>query len=63
MSLPGYEFRARFVMAEAQKSSGSREQGLETLRRLKQDAEQRGFRLIARKASEAESRFHGSNNK
>src|SRR4051812_2025023 len=55
MSLPGYEFRARFVMAEAQASSGSRQQALETLQRLKQDAAQGGFKLIARKASEAES--------
>jgi hypothetical protein len=57
MSLPGYEFRARLVMAEAQTASGSREQAFETLRRLKQDAAQGGFKLIARKASEAESRL------
>jgi hypothetical protein len=57
MSLPGYEFGARLVMAETQMSSGSREQAFETLQRLKQDAAQGGFKLIAKKASEAESRL------
>ena len=57
MLLPGYEFRARFVIAEAQMASGSRAQAFETLERLKQDATQGGFKLIARKANDAASRF------
>jgi tetratricopeptide (TPR) repeat protein len=57
MSLPGYEFWARFVMAETQMSSGSRDQAFETLQRLRQEAAQGGFKLIARKATEAQSRF------
>ena len=57
MSLPGYEFRARFVLAETQVSSGSREEAFETLQGLKQEAAQGGFKLLARKATEAQSKF------
>src|SRR5215469_14097245 len=54
MSLPGYAFRARLAVAEAQMSAGFRKQTFEALGRLKQDAMQAGFRLIAKKVQHAE---------
>jgi hypothetical protein len=57
MTLPGYEFQARLAQAEAQTSSRAFGQASNTLRRLEKDATQAGFKLLARKAAEAQERL------
>jgi tetratricopeptide (TPR) repeat protein len=57
MTLPGYAFQARLAQAEAQTSSRAFGQASDTLRRLEKDATQAGFKLLARKAAEAQERL------
>ena len=61
MTLPGYEFQARLAQAEAQTSSRALGQASNTLRRLEKDATQAGFKLLARKATEAQERLQKVN--
>jgi eukaryotic-like serine/threonine-protein kinase len=57
MTLPGYEFQARFAQTEALISSSSRAQVSDMLQKLQEDAARAGFKLIARKAAEAQKRL------
>jgi eukaryotic-like serine/threonine-protein kinase len=57
MTLPGYAFQARLAQTEALISSSSRAQVSDMLQKLQEDADRAGFKLIARKAAEAQKRL------
>jgi tetratricopeptide (TPR) repeat protein len=54
MTLPGYEFQARLAQAEAKIASGAGAEAHADLSRLRTEATQAGFKLLARKAAEAQ---------
>jgi tetratricopeptide (TPR) repeat protein len=54
LTLPGYEFQARLAEGEAQAAANARGAANETLQRVEKDSAQAGFKLIARKAAEAQ---------
>jgi len=56
LTLPGYEFQAKLAEGEAQIAANATVAAEETLRRLEKDSAQVGFKLIARKAAEAQKR-------
>jgi tetratricopeptide (TPR) repeat protein/TolB-like protein len=54
LQLPGYEFQARLAQGEALALSGDATTARSGLRKLKEDAARAGFKLLARKAANAE---------
>jgi tetratricopeptide (TPR) repeat protein len=54
LQLPGYEFQARLAQAEALALSGDAASARSSLRKLQADAGRAGFKLMARKAANAE---------
>jgi eukaryotic-like serine/threonine-protein kinase len=54
LQLPGYEFQARLAQAEALALAGDAASALSGLRKLQADTTRAGFKLIARKAANAE---------
>jgi hypothetical protein len=57
MTLLSYEFQARLAQAEAQMSSHASRQASDNLRRLERDSAHAGFKLLARKAAEAQKQI------
>jgi eukaryotic-like serine/threonine-protein kinase len=60
LSLPGYEFQARLAQAEAEISLHAPAQADDTLHQLEKDSAQAGFKLIARRAAEAQKRVRAA---
>jgi hypothetical protein len=57
MTLRSYEFQARLAQAEALISSHASRQASDNLRRLARDSAHAGFKLLARKAAEAQKQI------
>jgi len=57
LTLPGYEFQARLAQAETKIASGSGAEARSDLSRLRTQATEAGFKLLARKAAEAQRKI------